>query len=108
VFAVDYRDASDAGAQLRRAVKTWQVTFIEDRSGVIARKYNVSSIPHLFMIDRDGQIVANHLGYGDRSVEELVNDINGALRGSAPAPVETPGQAAPSTPETPAPATGNP
>ncbi|HEY2782334.1 MAG TPA: TlpA disulfide reductase family protein [Steroidobacteraceae bacterium] len=107
VFAVDFRDASDAARQLRGAVKTWQTTFVEDRTGVIARKYNISGIPHLFMIDRDGQIIANHLGYGDRSVEDLVNDINHALRGSAPVPAETPSPAAVSTPEGPAAATSN-
>jgi thiol-disulfide isomerase/thioredoxin len=34
--------------------------------------------------DRDGKVVANHLGYGDRTVEELIADINQAL--AAPLP----------------------
>jgi len=38
----------------------------------------------LFLIDREGKVVANHLGYGDRSVDELVADINQALTGSPP------------------------
>jgi hypothetical protein len=45
----------------------------------VARLYNVSGIPHQFMIGRDGKVVANHLGYGDRTVDELVADINQAL-----------------------------
>jgi hypothetical protein len=44
----------------------------------------VSAIPHLFMIGRDGKVVANHLGYGDRTLDELVADINHAL--AAPRP----------------------
>ncbi len=44
----------------------------------------VSAIPHLFMIGRDGKVVANHLGYGDRTLGELVADINHAL--AAPLP----------------------
>ena len=34
-------------------------------------------IPHLFMIGRNGKIVANHLGYRDRTLDELSADING-------------------------------
>jgi hypothetical protein len=36
------------------------------------------------MIGRDGKVVANHLGYGDRTIDELVDDINRAL--AAPLP----------------------
>jgi hypothetical protein len=36
------------------------------------------------MIGRDGKVVANHLGYGDRTLDELIADINRAL--AAPLP----------------------
>jgi len=40
-------------------------------------------IPRLFMIGRDGKVVANHLGYSDSTLEELVADINLALASKA-------------------------
>jgi hypothetical protein len=66
---------------------------LQDGSGRIADSYKITAIPHLFMINRDGKIVANHTGYGDRSIEELVADINAALRedstaGAPSAPVQ--------------------
>jgi hypothetical protein len=61
----------------------WKVYF-GDRNDYVASLYSVSTIPHLFMIGRDGKIVANHLGYGDSTLEELVADINRAL--AAPLP----------------------
>jgi hypothetical protein len=52
---------------------------VEDRNGSIAGRYRISAVPHLFIIGRDGQILAEHLGYGDSSLDELVSDINSAL-----------------------------
>jgi len=52
---------------------------IEDHNGSIASHYAISSIPHLFIIGRDGKILANHIGYGDRSLDDLVSGINAAL-----------------------------
>ena len=57
---------------------------VDDRNGYIAGRYGISAIPHLFIIDRDGNVLANHIGYGDRSLDELVDDINHALSGAPP------------------------
>jgi thiol-disulfide isomerase/thioredoxin len=89
VFAVNYRDTPQAAAALKRMAKGWQLTLVEDSNGSIANHYGISSIPHLFIINRTGRVVANHLGYGDRTVEDLVNDINKAL---AEQTVVAPGQ----------------
>ena len=64
---------------------------IDDRNGSIASHYAISAIPHLFIIGRDGKVLANHVGYGDRSLEELVDDINHALTETPPGePLDTP------------------
>jgi thiol-disulfide isomerase/thioredoxin len=78
VFAVSFNDTAAAGAILRLA-REWQINVIEDWHDWIANHYAITSIPHLFIIGRDGKILANHLGYGDRSLHELVDDINHAL-----------------------------
>jgi|HubBroStandDraft_5_1064220.scaffolds.fasta_scaffold00323_12 thiol-disulfide isomerase/thioredoxin len=86
VFAVNYRDRPEALAAIKKPAANWQINLMTDPGDRAARLYSVSSIPHLFMIGRDGKVVANHLGYGDRSLEELVADINHAL--AAPLPEE--------------------
>ena len=80
VFAVNFQDSPEAVRALKKLAATWQLVLVEDRGGRIADSYKIRAIPHLFMIDRDGKIVAIHTGYGDRSLEELVSDINKALR----------------------------
>jgi thioredoxin-related protein len=79
VFAVSYRDSEAALAAIKKAAANWQINVMKDRNEHVASVYSVKSIPHLFMIGRDGKIVANHLGYGDSTLEELVADINRAL-----------------------------
>jgi hypothetical protein len=55
----------------------------------------IRAIPHLFLIGRDGRIVANHLGYGPGSLQQLVDDINAAFRETpTAAPVTVPAPAA--------------
>jgi thiol-disulfide isomerase/thioredoxin len=84
VFAVSYHENQDAERQIQKLASSWQINVIEDSNGWIANHYAISGIPHLFIIGRDGIILASHVGYGDRSVEELVADINQALAGTAP------------------------
>jgi thiol-disulfide isomerase/thioredoxin len=84
VLAVSYRDAEAALNAIKKSASTWQINLVTDRSGRVANLYSVSKIPHLFMIGRDGKVVANHVGYGDRTLEELLADINHAL--AAPLP----------------------
>jgi len=84
VFAVSHRDKPEALAAIKKPASNWQINVMTDRNDHVANLYSVSSIPHLFMIGRDGKVVANHLGYGDRTIDELVADINSAL--AAPRP----------------------
>lgn len=90
VFAVSYRENPNADRQIRKLASTWQINMVEDIWGSIASHYAISSIPHLFIIDRDGTVLANHIGYGDRTLHELIDDINHALAGTPPAESPTP------------------
>jgi thiol-disulfide isomerase/thioredoxin len=93
VYAVPFEQSYDAYNGLVRLFRSWKITLIDDRSGAIARHYNIHSIPHLFLIGRDGRIAAEHLGYGEGSIKELVTDVNAALRaGIAP---ESPADSSP-------------
>jgi len=84
VFAVSHRDKPEALAAIKKVASNWQINVMTDRNDHVASLYSISKIPHLFMIGRDGKVVANHLGYGDRTLDELVADINRAL--AAPFP----------------------
>jgi thiol-disulfide isomerase/thioredoxin len=84
VLAVNYRDSREAMVRMKKILAPWQLTVLEDRNGKISDTYKVKAIPHLFMIDREGKIIADHTGYGDKSLALLVLDINNALREDVP------------------------
>jgi len=95
VFAVSYKDKDAARAIVKQA-STWQINLVDDSNGWIAGRYSISSIPHMFIIGRDGTILANHVGYGERTLEEFVTEINQALRKPTPTePNDSPASASP-------------
>jgi len=99
-LAVNYRENPDSWGRLKKAAAAWQITLVDDQSGWIARHYKVSLIPHMFIIDRDGKILANHLGYGRSMNTELAAEINRALKVSAtPIPEDPTAQTTASQPD---------
>jgi len=83
VFAVPYEVPPQTFDALVKIFRSWHVTLLEDRNGSIAQKYRITGIPHLFLIGPDGKIAAEHTGYGEGSVEEIVDDVNAVFRAQA-------------------------
>lgn len=88
VYAVSFKETPQAASAVKKVAATWQINMVDDHNGWIASRYAITAIPHLFIIDRNGKILANHVGYGDRSIDELVSDINEALSEPEPTPLE--------------------
>ena len=93
VLAVNFRDSDATISYLKKSAKKaeWKITMLLDPSGGIADRYGIDSIPHLFLIGRDGSIVAAHSGFGDGSIDEMLPEINAALAGTG-APAATASQ----------------
>lgn len=49
----------------------WEYRVLLDPNGALKRAMNVQTIPHVFVIDRKGKIVYNHVGYNAGDEEEL-------------------------------------
>jgi peroxiredoxin len=83
VLAVNFRDSDDTITYLKKSAKkaAWKISMLLDRNGSIADKYGIESIPHLFLIGRDGNIAAAHSGFGDGSIDVMLPEINAALAG---------------------------
>jgi peroxiredoxin len=71
VYAVSFQENDESGVRKWAKVNGLQLTLLEDFSGKVARKYEIHSIPHLFIIGRDGTILKVHSGYGPGSIDEL-------------------------------------
>lgn len=86
VVAVNVKDTPQDYRLIRRQLKDAALTFTYDRSGEIAQGYAVKAYPNLYVIDQRGAIAAVHVGFGDESLAEIVEDIN-ALLEAPPKPV---------------------
>ena len=53
---------------------------------LISEGYAVKSYPNLYVIDQNGTIAAVHVGFGDDSLVEIIEDINKLLT-APPKPV---------------------
>ena len=50
----------------------WEYRVLLDPNGTFKRAMNVQSIPHMFILDRKGDIVYNHVGYTEGDEEGII------------------------------------
>jgi len=79
VIAINTMDDRDVYLALRRKLKDIQLTMTRDASGSVGEAYGVHTIPHLFIIDRECAIAYEHSGYGEESLQEIVDEVNHQL-----------------------------
>ena len=51
--------------------KAWEYDVLLDEDGEFKRAMNVQSIPHSFLLDKEGRIIFNHVGYTDGDEAEV-------------------------------------
>ena len=86
VIAVSYRDSAETLDYVRKNAKSaaGKLTMLTDADETIANAYHVAMIPRLFLIGRDGKLLATHAGYSNGAVDQFLPELNAAL-GIAPA-----------------------
>jgi thiol-disulfide isomerase/thioredoxin len=84
VIAVN-TESRDVFKKVKRAMSNLTLQLLYDPSEESAKAYGVKGIPHLVIIGRDGRIVEVYRGYGESSLDGIVEDLNLAL--AAPATI---------------------
>ena len=78
VIAVNLdRDRADADAFLAEVPANFEILFDPDAS--LAREYGVEAMPNSFVFGRDGELVARHLGFKVKKLEEYESALLEAL-----------------------------
>ena len=73
IYAVSVDDSrSIAEAKALAASSDWPVTVLFDTKQAFKQALKVTSIPHVFVYDKNGKLVWNHMGYIPGSEEELL------------------------------------
>lgn len=79
VIAVNSREDRRTYRALLRQLKKFEFTMTGDWDGVVSDAYGVSSIPHMFMIGKDGIVARVYRGYSEEDLPEIVADLNAML-----------------------------
>jgi peroxiredoxin len=81
LLAVSVDEGSDAADKLREFGREKNALYpIMHDSGKVADMYGISSIPSLFLIDREGVISAHHVGFNPSMAGQLTAEIEELLR----------------------------
>ena len=76
IYAVSIDDRrSIADARALAATSDWPVTVLFDTKERLAQAFGISSIPQVFIFDKDGKQVYTHVGYTPGSEKTLLKNL---------------------------------
>lgn len=79
VIAVNLKESPKQFRKALRAFKDFEIEFVHDRRGAIAKRYDIEGIPHMLIIDIDGRTAYRHVGYNESALAGIVAEINTLL-----------------------------
>jgi thiol-disulfide isomerase/thioredoxin len=75
VIAINFKEDRREFRDVIRANKDIALTYVPDPRGRISEQYGVTSLPNMFVIDRDGRIAHVHRGYSPEMVDGFVQEM---------------------------------
>lgn len=84
VVAVNFKEDPALYRRLSHKLKDAQMTFTHDRSGAIGDGYGLRGLPFLVIVGRDGRVAYTHAGYGEQTLDRIIEEINDLLAEAAP------------------------
>ena len=79
VIGVNTADDPEAAARFLEEVPA-EFTLMDDPDGTIAEAYGLTGMPMAFVHDRDGALVASHVGFNERAAERHAEEIRAFVR----------------------------
>lgn len=79
VVVVNFQEPAHEYRSIRRTLRKSSVTWTHDRDGALSDAFGVSSVPNMFIFDRDGNLAGIRRGYSDEGVETTARIITEAL-----------------------------
>ena len=83
-------EESKAYRPMKRRLKDYTMTLINDYNGRTKKRFGVSGIPHLVMIRKDGTVAAIKRGYTEEMVPAMIDEVNALMRTEYAAVTEAP------------------
>lgn len=75
---------------MKRRLKDYTMTLINDSSRRTQKRFGVAGIPHLVMIKKDGTVAAIKRGYTEEMVPAMIDEVNALMRTENATAAKTP------------------
>jgi thiol-disulfide isomerase/thioredoxin len=75
VIAVNFKEPRPDFLAVVRANRKLQLNYVHDGKGAASDEYGVTSLPNMFVIDRDGTVAYVHRGYSEEMLEGFIAEI---------------------------------
>ncbi|PHS13156.1 MAG: thioredoxin family protein [Kangiella sp.] len=82
VVAINFKEGRSKYKRIVKLLKDAQITLTYDRRGIVAKRYNIKSIPRMFIINKLGKISYMHKGYGEKMLAQIVDELNALITAS--------------------------
>jgi thiol-disulfide isomerase/thioredoxin len=79
VIAINFHDELKPFKFVVDVLKELPITILRDQNSRTSKKFDVRGIPRMIVIGRDGKVAADHTGYGEDMIPELVQQLNALL-----------------------------
>ncbi len=89
VVAVNYGETRKQMNKLIKRLGDSSVLFTREKRGYARKKFGVKGIPHMLILDQVGNVVHQHIGYGEGMMPVLEKELNALLR-KLPRVIENP------------------
>jgi len=82
VIAVNFKEDRKKYNKVKKLLSSLNLTLTHDKRGAIGKKFGVEAIPNLFIVGKNGELVFHEIGYGDASIDKIVEVLNQQLSSS--------------------------
>lgn len=79
VIAVNFKEPRSDFLGVLRANRNFEMNYVHDGKGVASDEYGVSSLPNMFVIDREGKIAFVHRGYSAEMLQGFIGEVMSLL-----------------------------
>jgi thiol-disulfide isomerase/thioredoxin len=92
IVAINYGESRKMFAAASAKLAPFDLTITHDRNKRLGKWLGIRSIPYMLLIDHTGTIKHIHKGFGDSSLDVLVDEVNAMLRDQHAARLSLPAQ----------------
>lgn len=75
VIAINYKEDRKEFRDVIRANRGIALTYVHDAKGTVSDRYGVTSLPNMFIVDREGRVAHVHRGYSPEMLDGFIREM---------------------------------